>query len=391
MAPIFDPPAILEDAGLQNVSLAGISAGAGETQTLVVTATSDNPGLIPSPAVTYTSPQATGSLSYTPVANQAGSAVITVRVMDNGGTAGGGVDAITRTFTVNVTPVNDPPTISNVADRSLLLSTSSGAIPFTIGDLETPAGSLLVSATTSNAALIPLSNIIFGGSDANRTVTVTPLANQMGLATITVTVSDGSGGAASDAFVVTVSRLHPWQNPVDPLNVDDLPGIVPLDALLIFNEVNNRVFTDPVTGQLPPPFGPFGPLPYYDVNGDDRVTSIDALMVINEINFHRINSARAREKARAKGQRCLLSTSLPWLLKPPPRLPQLGPRARTSIGQTCTAPNACGAPTCTEPTAQQHRDETQRRTPPRKRRHPATARRRKCQQRRIRDLIAGSG
>jgi len=35
--------------------------------------------------VTYTSPNATGSLSYTPVAGQGGTAVITVKVMDNGG------------------------------------------------------------------------------------------------------------------------------------------------------------------------------------------------------------------------------------------------------------------------------------------------------------------
>jgi Cadherin domain/Bacterial Ig domain/Bacterial cadherin-like domain len=108
---ISDPAAILEDAGEQNQALGGISAGAGESQTLVVTAISSNPGLIPNPTVTYTSPNATGSLAYTPVANQSGSAVITVNVGDNGGTANGGVNTFSRAFTVTVTPVNDHPVV----------------------------------------------------------------------------------------------------------------------------------------------------------------------------------------------------------------------------------------------------------------------------------------
>ena len=47
---------------------------------LTVTATSSNPGLIPKPAVNYTSPQSTGTLTYTPVANANGTATITVTV-----------------------------------------------------------------------------------------------------------------------------------------------------------------------------------------------------------------------------------------------------------------------------------------------------------------------
>ncbi len=82
---IADPAAILEDAGLQTVNLTGITAGPGESaQPLQVTASSNNTGLIPNPTVTYTSPAATGSLSYTPVANASGTAVITVTVTDGG-------------------------------------------------------------------------------------------------------------------------------------------------------------------------------------------------------------------------------------------------------------------------------------------------------------------
>ena len=100
--------------------------------------------------------------------------------------------------------LNNIPTISNITDRSIALNTNTGAVAVTIGDLETAATSLTLTRTSSNPALIPLSGIVFGGSGANRTVTVTPAANQLGSSTITVNVSDGAL-TASDTFLVTVT------------------------------------------------------------------------------------------------------------------------------------------------------------------------------------------
>ena len=50
----------------------------------------------------YTSPNATGTLTFTPAANAFGTATVTVIVHDNGGTANGGVDSVTNTFTVTI-------------------------------------------------------------------------------------------------------------------------------------------------------------------------------------------------------------------------------------------------------------------------------------------------
>ena len=58
--------------------------------------------------------------------------------------------------------------------------------------------------SSSNTTLVPVSNIVVGGTGADRTVTITPAANQSGTATITLTVTDGDGGTASDSFVLTV-------------------------------------------------------------------------------------------------------------------------------------------------------------------------------------------
>ena len=105
-------------------------------------------------------------------------------------------------------------TLADVTDRSTPENTSTGAVPFTVGDAETPAGSLTVTAASSNPALIPVSGIAIGGSGANRTVTVTPGAGQSGSATITLTVHDDGGLTASDTFVLTVTVPPPPPPPV---------------------------------------------------------------------------------------------------------------------------------------------------------------------------------
>jgi hypothetical protein len=105
------------------------------------------------------------------------------------------------------------PTISDVTDQTVAGGTATAAIPFTVGDIETAAAALTVTATSSNPTLIPNANITLGGSGANRTVTVTPAANQLGSGTVTLTVSDG-GLTASTSFIVTVTgtAVESWRH-----------------------------------------------------------------------------------------------------------------------------------------------------------------------------------
>ncbi|HEX9784767.1 MAG TPA: DUF1349 domain-containing protein [Opitutaceae bacterium] len=98
---------------------------------------------------------------------------------------------------------NTAPTISDITNKTVSTGGTTGAIAFTVGDAQTAAGSLTLTRGSSNTTLVPTANIVLGGSGANRTVMVTPAANQTGSATITVTVSDGSL-TASDSFVLTV-------------------------------------------------------------------------------------------------------------------------------------------------------------------------------------------
>ncbi|SIO05878.1 Uncharacterized conserved protein [Singulisphaera sp. GP187] len=232
---INDPAAILEDAATQTINLSGITAGLGESQTLTVTATSNNPGLIPNPTVSYTSPNGTGSLGYTPVANASGTAIITVTVTDNGGTANGGLNTITRIFTVTVTAVNDAPTLDPINDPAPILE-DAGAQTINLTGITAGPGeiqTLTITATSSNPGLIPNPTVSYTSSDAIGSLSYTPVANVSGTATITVTVSDDGGTADGGintftrTFVVTITAVNdaPTLDPIpDPAAILDDAG-----------------------------------------------------------------------------------------------------------------------------------------------------------------------
>lgn len=105
----------------------------------------------------------------------------------------------------NTPTANTPPTITDITNQSSN-GVSVGPLSFTVGDAETPPASLTVSATSSNQSLVPNANITLGGSGANRTTTVAPVAGQFGTTTITVTVTDGGSLSTSDTFTLTVNQ-----------------------------------------------------------------------------------------------------------------------------------------------------------------------------------------
>jgi len=198
---------VIENSGAQTVNLSGISSGAtNEAQTLTVTAVSSNTAVVANPTVTYTSPNATGTLTFTPKANAWGTAAITVTVNDGGASN----NIVSRTFNI---VVDAPPTISSISNRTIPEDSTTSAIAFTVGDAESTASSLITTATSSNQSLVPDSSVILGGSGANRTVTIAPVIGQAGIATITLTVSDGIA-TSSTSFQLSVQG-----KPTPPANL----------------------------------------------------------------------------------------------------------------------------------------------------------------------------
>ena len=99
--------------------------------------------------------------------------------------------------------LNTAPTITAFADQTIASGSSTGALAFTVGDSETAAGALTVSGSSSNTTLVPNVNILFSGSNSNRTVSITPAATLSGTSTITVSVSDGALTTGT-SFVLSV-------------------------------------------------------------------------------------------------------------------------------------------------------------------------------------------
>ena len=88
----ISPPSItiLENSPAVTIPLSGITAGGGQLQNLKVTVASgtgvnDTPGLIPTPTLTYTSPNTYGSITFQPTPFETGMSTITVTVTDSRG------------------------------------------------------------------------------------------------------------------------------------------------------------------------------------------------------------------------------------------------------------------------------------------------------------------
>lgn len=107
---------------------------------------------------------------------------------------------------VSVAAVNNAPTISSISNQTIDEDTVLGPLAFTVNDID--SSNLVVTAATSDGSLIPLGNIVLGGTGTNQTVTVTPAPNLYGgPVTITLTVSDGSL-IAQTSFDVIVQPIN---------------------------------------------------------------------------------------------------------------------------------------------------------------------------------------
>ena len=183
---------------------------------LIISAVSSNQALVQNSAITFGGSGENRILSITPVAGQFGTTEITVTVSD-------GVLSTSTTFTLTVLELavdpNTPPTISNIDDQTINQDESLTDLPFTIADNETLANDLIISAVSSNQALVQNSAITFGGLGENRTLSITPVAGQFGTTEITITVSDGEL-TTSTTFTLTV--LEPTADPNTPPTISNI-------------------------------------------------------------------------------------------------------------------------------------------------------------------------
>lgn len=173
--------------------------------------------------------------------------------------------------------------------------------PLALGEVHTmvvesaDANIAYVNAGAHNLTNVRLDNLQFGPASSTTTdaeggfqlpnlptgqydVLVTPLGDYRSLdAAGRRSVGVTAGVATLDVdfgFEVNDSR---WQNPDEPLDVNDDTFISPIDVLHIVNDINKHGSRDLRTDGVDPP-------PFVDVNGDSFVSAIDVLQVVNYLN-----------------------------------------------------------------------------------------------------------
>ena len=142
------------------------------------------------------------AFTYTPSADFSGNDTFTYTVQSE-------ADATaSSTVNVTVTPVNDPPTISQIPDQTLMAGDTAN-VPFTIEDLDNDFSELTVIAEVSNSAppsLLTDDRITLSGSGEQRTLQIATNPTFPGTANIAVSVNDGQE-PSSQPFLLTVTPL----------------------------------------------------------------------------------------------------------------------------------------------------------------------------------------
>ncbi|HEX8409197.1 MAG TPA: tandem-95 repeat protein [Thermoanaerobaculia bacterium] len=203
-----------EDSGSYSAAWASaISAGAGDSgQSLTFNVSNDNTALFASqPAIS-----AIGVLTFTPSTNANGSAIVTVFLTDDGGTANGGDDtSSTVTFTLNVNAVNDAPSFTSGGDVTALEDSgaysAAWATAISAGPANESGQTVSFSVSNNNNALFAVQPAI----DPSGNLTFTLASNTSGVASVTVTLSDNGGTAnggadtaAPQTFTINIGSVN---------------------------------------------------------------------------------------------------------------------------------------------------------------------------------------
>ena len=220
--PVNDPPSFTpgadqtapEDAGAQTVGwatniVAGPANESGQAINFIVTNGRGN--LFTSGGQPRVAPD--GTLTYTPALGASGSTTVTVHLKDDGGTADGGDDTSpTRTFTITIQSVNDPPSFTEGPDQTVAEDSGTRTVPawatgISPGPADESAQTVSFVVTNDNASLFATQPAVA----SNGTLTFAPAPGASGSASVTVRAQDNGGGTDTSppqTFTITVTPVN---------------------------------------------------------------------------------------------------------------------------------------------------------------------------------------
>ena len=239
-----------------------------------------------------------GELTYTPANNTTGSAVVTVSLSDDGGTANGGSDtSADETFTITVNAVDDPPIAVDDAetlseDNSVVIDvmandTDIDGGPKSIDSVTQPAGGS-VTITNGGADVTYQPNVNFcndGSPTDDFTYTLTPGSSTATVA-MTVTcindapIADNASATTNEDIAVTIA-----------LSGSDVDGDT-LDFAIATGPSNGSLGTVSSTG---PTTAEVTYTPAGDFNGSDSFTyrandgTVDSALATVDITVDAVN------------------------------------------------------------------------------------------------------
>ncbi len=189
------------------------------SDSLIYSVSSSNQTIVPNLNLSIGGSGENRLLSIAPASNQFGTVIISISVSD-------GEFTVTRSFTLTIIPVDDPPSIEPIASQVILEDTPL-QLGLTITDLDTPISQITIAGSSTDQRLVPDSNILIKAVGNSRSLLVTPANNQFGSTVIVVTVNDGTNFAVASFQLI-----------VSPVN--DPPVVIPF--------ANQRVNEDSVFG-----------------------------------------------------------------------------------------------------------------------------------------------
>ena len=171
-------------------------------------------------------------LTFTPAAGAHGTTTVTVRAVDDGGTARGGSDT-SAPQTFDITLVNRAPTA--VADAPAVLENSLAGVTFNVLTNDTdPESDGLALASSDDTPIVNGELTDNGGGS----FTYVPVAHVSGTDTFTYVVSDGNGNTATGTVTITITAVpdppaasgDSYVTPQGVSKVQAAPGLLANDA-----------------------------------------------------------------------------------------------------------------------------------------------------------------
>jgi hypothetical protein len=284
--PVISTTSLTVSEGAQpGVSFARILAADADPQSFVVFE------LIASDLPPFDLNAATGDLALRPGSAfdvlQQSQFTISVRVSDTGFPS----RSTTATIPISVTPIRRPPTGVSVTPPMVRESISG----LSIGQIQVAHTNTDVSYRVESIdSRFEIVNNVLRLREGRSIGAADPQAMQVPMRVREV-LPDGSMGRLFPLSVslTKVTNLSPWQNALNPLDVNRDSSVDPLDVLEIVNAVNENIALS-----KPRPANTLTQ-PDFDVDGDNGLSPIDVLLIVNYLNSQRAGNGGEGESSLA--------------------------------------------------------------------------------------------